>query len=136
MGESGKPSPRATVLIIEDDDLTASNVQAGLTGAGYFVQRAANADQALVALESTPADLIILSLMLPDTDGLILCSRLKANFSTPIIVLTPRPGEVDRALALASGAADCVARPVNQAELLAQVNALVPRPESAQARPR
>jgi two-component system OmpR family response regulator len=107
-----------------------------LSGAGYVVQRTASADEALAALESTPADLILLSLMLPDTDGLILCSRLKANFPTPIIVLTARNGEVDRALALASGAIDCISRPIDRAQLLAQVNAVVPAPVSAQARPR
>jgi DNA-binding response OmpR family regulator len=134
MGESDRPLGGATVLIIEADDGTASDVQAGLMGAGYLVQRTASADEALVALESAAADLILLSLMLPDTDGLILCSRLKANFPTPIIVLTAHAAEVDRALALASGAVACLARPVDRAELLAQVNAVVPAPVSARAR--
>jgi DNA-binding response OmpR family regulator len=135
MGDSDRPSRGATVLIVEADDVTASELQAGLLSAGYFVQRAASGDEALVALESTRADLILLSLMLPDTDGLILCSRLRANFSAPIVVLTERASEVDRALALASGAADCLTRPVDRAELVAAVHAIVPSPESAQARP-
>jgi DNA-binding response OmpR family regulator len=133
MAES--PSRGATVLIIEADDVTAADLQDGLSGAGYFVRRTASADEALAALESTSADLILLSLMLPDTDGLILCSRLTANFPTPIIVLTGADSAVDRALALHSGAIDCVTRPVDSAALVAQVKALVPVPMPSHAQP-
>jgi two-component system alkaline phosphatase synthesis response regulator PhoP len=129
MGDS--PSRRATVLIIEDDDRTASELHSGLSGAGYVVLRAISADAALLALESTPADLILLSLLLPDTDGLILCSKLTANFPIPIIALTGSGNDVDRALALHSGAVDCITRPVDAAALLAQVNAVVAAPRPA-----
>ena len=112
-------------MIIEDDDVTATDVQAGLVGAGYVVRRAGSADEALVTLEQTRADLILMSLMLPDTDGLILCSTLKTQFPAPIIVLSAGAGEVDRALALESGAIDLVPKPVDVDELVTQVRAVV-----------
>jgi DNA-binding response OmpR family regulator len=112
-------------VIIEDDDVTATDLQAGLTDAGYVVRRAGSADEALVTLEQTQADLILMSLMLPDADGLILCSTLKTQFPAPIIVLSARAGEVDRALALESGAIDLVPKPVDVDVLLTQVRAVV-----------
>jgi DNA-binding response OmpR family regulator len=115
----------ATIVIIEDDDVTATDLQAGLTDAGYVVRRAVSADEALLTLEQTQADLILMSLMLPDTDGLMLCSTLKTQFPAPIIVLSARAGEVDRALALESGAIDLVPKPVDVDELLTQVRAVV-----------
>ncbi|HLZ31261.1 MAG TPA: response regulator transcription factor [Chloroflexota bacterium] len=125
MSESNRPHGAATIVIIEDDDRTASDLQAGLVGAGYVVRRAGSADEALTTLEQTRADLILMSLMLPDTDGLILCSTLKTQFRAPIIVLSARGGEVDRALALESGAIDLVPKPVDVDELLTQVRAVV-----------
>jgi DNA-binding response OmpR family regulator len=125
MSQRDGTSPAAAILIIEDDDLTATRLQNGLVGAGYVVRRAGSADEALVTLKSTQADLILMSLMLPDTDGLILCSTLKAQFPAPIIVLSARAGEVDRALALESGAVGLLTKPVDVNVLLMQVQSVV-----------
>ena len=135
MSDSDRPSRGATILIIEDDDVMATGLQAGLLDAGYVVQRAASADEALMTLVSTRADLILMSLLLPGTDGLILCSTLKTRFPAPIIVLSRRrAGEVDRALAMESGALDVLTMPVDVDELLVQVRAAVQTPVSAQSR--
>jgi DNA-binding response OmpR family regulator len=112
-----------TILIVEDDDVTAGELDTELTGAGYVVWRAGTAHDALVALESRRPDLILVSLMLPDTDGLILCTTLRSRISAPIIILTARESEVDRALALESGAFDCLTRPVDRDELVTRVHA-------------
>jgi DNA-binding response OmpR family regulator len=125
MNESDRPPHGASILIIEDDDATALSVRSALTGAGYVVRRVESAAEAMRTLESTPADLILMSLMLPDADGLILCSTLKARVRTPIIVLSARGGEVDRALSLESGAFDLLNTPVDVDELLAQVRSVV-----------
>jgi DNA-binding response OmpR family regulator len=112
-----------TILIIDDDDVTAAELDTGLTGAGYVVWRAVSGHEALLTLASRQPDLILVSLMLPDTDGLILCSILKSHVSAPIIILTAHESEVDRALALESGAFDCLTRPVDRDELLTRVRA-------------
>jgi len=119
------PHEAATIVIIEDDDVTAADLQTGLVEAGYVVRRAGSADEALLTLEHTQPDLILMSLMLPDTDGLILCSTLKTQFPAPIIVLSGRPGEVDRALAIESGAIDLLTTPTSTAELLRKVRSVV-----------
>src|SRR5437899_1328769 len=121
MTQSHRPPRGATILIVEDDEVTASALQRGLGNAGYVVRRAGSADEALVILETTQADLILMSLMLPDTDGLILCSTLRARFPAPVILLGAGAGEVDRALALQSGAVDLLPTPLEFDSLLAQV---------------
>jgi DNA-binding response OmpR family regulator len=123
MSDSDGPSEPASILIIEDDDVTATEMQNGLIGAGYVVWRARSGDEALVTLNSIQTDLIYVSLMLPDTDGLILCSTLKAHMPAPIIIVSTRSSEIDRALAMESGAIDCLTKPVDREELLAQVEA-------------
>ena len=125
MSECHRLSQGANILIVEDDDVTATDLQRGLIGAGYAVRRAGSAYEALVTLESVQADLVLVSLMLPDADGLILCSTLKANFPAPVIVVSARPGEVDRALALESGAVDVLTTPIDVEELLTHVRTVV-----------
>ena len=134
MSERDRPSRGAAILIIEDDDVTATNLQDELIAAGYVVRRVASGNAALVTLRSAQADLILMSLMLPDTDGLILCSTVKACFPAPIIVLSARASEVDRVLAMESGAIGCLTRPVDRDELLALVKAVVRSPVSELAR--
>jgi DNA-binding response OmpR family regulator len=134
MSDSDRPSHGAIILVIEDDDETAADVQVGLVGAGYLVRRDRSADEAMVTLVSTRPDLILMSLMLPGTDGLILCATLKTRFSAPIIALSVRAGEVERALAIESGAVDVLTKPVDVDQLLGRVRALVPMAVSAHAR--
>jgi DNA-binding response OmpR family regulator len=114
-----------TVLIVEDDDVLASSLRNSLTSAGYSVRRAGSAEEALVMLHSTPTDLILMNLLLPDSDGLMLCATLRAHFAAPVIMLSNRWREVDRALALQSGAVDSLTQSVNPDELLARVESIV-----------
>src|SRR5258708_2561561 len=135
MSGSDRPSPGAIVLIIEEDDVTATDLQTGLVGAGYGVVRAGSADEALGTLDSMRVDLILMSLMLPDADGLILCSPLKTRSpEIPVVITSARAREVDRALALESGAADVLALPVERQELLNRVMAIVQPRVSSQTR--
>jgi DNA-binding response OmpR family regulator len=113
--QSGGPA----ILIIDDDDTLARDLRRQLASAGYFIRRATSGEEALNSLDAANTNLILLSLMLPDTDGLILCARLRARTTAPIVVLSERPREVDRALALELGAVDVVSGPVDLGALLA-----------------
>ena len=123
-----------TILIIHDEDTVAADLEHRLICGGYVVRRARLANEALIALESIHADLIFTSLMLPDTDGLILCSTLKAQCSAPIVALIGRANEVDRALALQSGAVACLDMLADPNDLVALARAVMQSPISAQAR--
>ena len=88
--------------------------------------RKPSADEAWVSLKSSPADLILMSLLLPDTDGLILCSTLKDRTHAPIVMLSERCDQVERALALESGAVDwLMTRSAKADELLSRVESII-----------
>jgi len=117
-----------TILIVVDDDASSIDLRNWLVGDGYAVRCARSATEALASLKSTPVDLIFMDLMLPDTDGLILCSTLRAQFATPTIVLNARHSDVDRALALQLGALECLSKPLDRDEVLCQAQLAVSRP--------
>jgi DNA-binding response OmpR family regulator len=113
-----------TVLVIEDD-VGANDLQDRLISFGHSVRLVGSAKDALATFHETDVDLILLSLMLPDSDGLILCSSLTTQTSTPIIVLSERPREVDRLLAAALGASDFLTKPVDFDDLRARIEAVI-----------
>jgi len=112
------------VLVVEDDDAIAEPLERGLRREGYAVNRVASG---LEALEQTDTDLVLLDLGLPDIDGYEVCRRLRAQASTPIIVITARGDEVDRVIGLELGADDYVVKPFGHRELVARIRAVCRR---------
>jgi len=82
---------------------------------------------AKILLEQTHPDLIILDLMLPDVDGLVLCTGLKAIADVPIIICSATPQTRDRVLGLKLGADDFIPKPFDIYELEARVEAVLRR---------
>src|SRR5438094_690665 len=83
--------------------------------------------EAKALIEHLHPDLILLDLMLPDTDGLVLTTALKALTSAPIIICSARTEQVDRVLGLKLGADDFVAKPFDLDELEARIEAVLRR---------
>jgi len=121
------------ILVVEDDLDIASRLDLALTQAGYQVMVAGCGSQARFALEQLQPDLILLDLMLPDTDGLVLMASLKAMQNVPVIVVSARNEQVDRVIALKLGADDFVAKPFDLEELLARAAAVLRRANRAPA---
>jgi two-component system response regulator MtrA len=119
------------ILVVEDDAALARTLRQILTASGYAVWVAASGAEARAVLEQRQPGLILLDLGLPDTDGLLLTPTLKALSPAPIIILTARSEQVDRVLGLKLGADDFMAKPFDDEELLARIEAVLRR-----ARPR
>ncbi len=117
------------ILVIEDDEAIASALVAGLTREGFSPARAASAADALKAL---PADFILLDLGLPDRDGTELFRNLREASSAPIIMVTARGSEEERIAGLDLGADDYVVKPFGLRELVARINAVLRRTNSAE----
>lgn len=117
----------ATILVVEDDDPVAESVVEVLEGVGHKVVRAASGLDAKAALEHARPDLILLDLILPDVDGLILCSDLKAIADCPIIVSSATGRKRDTVLSLKLGADDFIPKPFDIFELEARVEAVLRR---------
>ncbi len=112
------------VLVIEDDDAIAAGLVKGLHREGF---EAVRADSAAQALNSLPADFILLDLGLPDRDGIELFHNLRAVSAAPIIMVTARGAEEERIAGLELGADDYVVKPFGLGELVARIRAVTRR---------
>jgi DNA-binding response OmpR family regulator len=118
------------ILVVEDDPDIAELIGHYLERAGHEVTRLGAGNEVMPRLRKTPADLVILDLMLPGMDGLLVCQAMRsdpATAATPIIMLTARAGETDRVSGLELGADDYVTKPFSPKELTARVAALLRR---------
>jgi DNA-binding response OmpR family regulator len=121
--------------MIEDDAALAATVRVWLEGAGYVVWHVESGADADRVLSEAEPDLILLDLVLPDIDGLILCSRFKAHTSAPIVIASARHGTIDRVLGLRLGADDFVPKPFDLEELQARLEAVLRRARPASRPP-
>lgn len=126
MVQHSRPSG-STVMLVEDDPTVARTLADVLESSGYRVWHAENGGDSKAMLEQAHPDLIILDLMLPDIDGLVLCSALKAIADIPIIICSATPQKRDAILGLKLGADDFIAKPFDIYELEARVEAVLRR---------
>jgi DNA-binding response OmpR family regulator len=124
------------IAIIDDEPDILELVSLHLTRAGFSVREFADADRFNAFIQTSTPDLIVLDLMLPDTDGLELCKLLKrkdAFAGIPIIMLTAKGEETDKILGLELGADDYITKPFSPKELVARVKAVLRRPARKEA---
>jgi two-component system, OmpR family, phosphate regulon response regulator OmpR len=115
------------VLLIEDDFRLAGMLSEYLGKAGFHVIHAENGTRGLALHEREPVDVVILDLMLPDTDGLEICRLIRARSDSPILMLTARGDPMDRVVGLEMGADDYLPKPFEPRELLARLRAILRR---------
>jgi DNA-binding response OmpR family regulator len=113
------------LLIVEDDNRVADALAGVMTRHGFTVFRAATGGEALARLGE--ADVVLLDLGLPDTDGFDVCRRIRASSDVPVIVVTARADLAARIHGLNLGADDYLVKPVNGAELVARIHAVMRR---------
>jgi DNA-binding response OmpR family regulator len=115
------------ILLIEDDSRLADMVREYLGKAGFDVVHAENGTRGLAMHGREAVDAVILDLMLPDTDGLEVCRRIRARSNSPILMLTARGDPMDRVVGLEMGADDYLPKPFEPRELLARLRAILRR---------
>jgi len=115
------------VLIVDDEPQILRALRATLHGAGYTVDVAATAEEALTAAAAHPPEAVILDLVLPDGNGTDVCRELRSWSQAPVIVLSAVGDERQKIAALDAGADDYVAKPFSTPELLARVRAALRR---------
>src|SRR3712207_3053694 len=94
----------------------------GVTGVQTCALPISGSD-ALQTVRSSPPDLVLLDVGLPDLNGVEVCRRLRAFWNGPVIVLTARRQEADKVIGLDAGADDYVTKPFSSSELLARIRA-------------
>jgi len=123
-----------TLLIVDDDADIRSLLAAQLEAEGYRILQAADCSEFERQFGAHDVDLVILDLTLPDGDGLALCRKLRAQSSTPVIMLTARGDPGDRVAGLELGADDYVCKPFEPRELLARVRNILRRAHFPEAK--
>lgn len=123
------------MLLVEDDLSLADVLKSLLEDEGYRVWHASDAAGADELLEQAHPDLVILDIMLPDTDGLVLCSELRARSAAPVVLLSATQRKSDPIIGLRLGADDFIAKPFDTRELLARLEAVLRRATAGGARP-
>lgn len=127
-----------TILIVEDEKDLAATIEYNLEHEGYLVKVAYDGETALNEINSKPGpDLILLDLMLPDSNGLDICRHLKSDDSTrmiPVVMVTAKGEEVDRVVGFELGADDYVVKPFSIRELLLRIRALLMRCQPQEAK--
>jgi putative two-component system response regulator len=120
-------SLRATILLVDNDEVSARFLQRWLTREGHTVTATASAAAAIDATRITRPDLILLDLVVEGA-GFTLCRQLKEDPATrlvPVVIVTSESDRADRLRALDAGADDFLIKPFDPAELRARIRSLV-----------
>lgn len=116
------------VLIVEDDDATASYIVKGLLEEGMVVDRAATGRDGLFLASDGSYDAIVLDRMLPQMDGMAVLGALRAaGIETPVLILSALGSADERVAGLTAGSDDYLAKPFAFAELLARLRIMLRR---------
>ena len=121
------------ILIVEDEQAIADNIQYALETEGFNTQCLSSGMPVIQLLAEESFDLMILDIGLPDISGLELCKEVRKKHKLPIIFLTARSAEIDRVVGLEIGADDYVVKPFSPRELCARVKAILRRTQTTTA---
>jgi len=115
------------ILVVDDEPQILRALETNLRGAGYEVDTAATAEDALSTVASRRPEAVILDLLLPDGRGTDVCRELRTWSSVPVILLSAVGEEAEKVAALDAGADDYVTKPFGMDELLARLRAAMRR---------
>ncbi len=115
------------VLVVDDEPQFLRALETNLRGAGYEVETATTAQEALTAAGLRPPDAVILDLLLADGTGTEVCRELRAWTEVPIVLVSAVGDEAEKIAALDAGADDYVTKPFAMGELLARLRAALRR---------
>ena len=115
------------IYIADDDDNIRQVIRTFLISDGYAVEDFPTGDLLLERFRQSPADLVVLDVMMPGSDGFTVCTELRKSSTVPIIMLTARDSENDFAMGLGLGSDDYITKPFSAMALLMRVRAIFRR---------
>ena len=114
-----------TLLIVEDDAQIRNFIAYALKQEGFAYHTASAAQQAMEILISQKIDLMILDLGLPDFDGMEVIDKVRSWSELPILVVSARDQDKEKAAALDAGADDYLTKPFSATELMARIRVMI-----------
>ena len=119
-------------MTVEDDERIRTAVRMALEDEGWEVVEAESGEVAVDVFASSPADVVLIDLMLPGMDGFELCRSIRKASDVPIVMVTARADTHDVVAGLEAGADDYVTKPFQPKELSARIRALLRRARPAE----
>ena len=116
-----------SIYIADDEKNIRDLIKSFLESDGYEVYAFETGDELKAVFDEKPADLVILDIMMPGTDGLTLCRKLREESSVPIIILTAKDSEYDYVQGITIGSDDYLTKPFRPTALLMRVRSLLRR---------
>lgn len=122
---------KATVLSVDDDQALQTTVAHYLEEDGYTVLSAFSGAEAVAKVQSGSPDLVLLDLGLPDEEGFRVLTKIKAQSSVPVIIVSGKSDTTEKIVGLEMGADDYITKPFEMRELSARIKAVIRRGEPA-----
>ena len=123
---------KTRILAVEDDERIRTAVKLALEDEGWDVAEAATGEDALLAFQREPADVVLIDIMLPGIDGFEVCRSIRRSSDVPIVMVTARADTHDVVAGLEAGADDYLTKPFAPKELSARIRALLRRARTSE----
>jgi len=124
-----KDNDKKKVYIADDEPTIRYAIKAFLENAGFAVEDFDNGDALLEAFDRSPADFIVMDVMMPGRNGFVICKELRKKSCIPIILLTARDSDLDYATGLDLGCDDYLTKPFSPMALAMRIKAIFRRME-------
>ncbi|MEH6943476.1 response regulator transcription factor [Bacillus sp. JJ722] len=118
---------QSNILLVEDDLSIQEMVESYLSNEGFAVTTASDGEEGLIKFIQGSFDLIILDIMMPKIDGLEVVKMIREKSPVPILMMSAKDTDVDKAIGLGIGADDYICKPFSMIELSARVKAGIRR---------
>ncbi|ASV67527.1 response regulator transcription factor [Cytobacillus sp. FSL W7-1323] len=115
------------ILLIDDDPSISEMLEKFLSKEGYFVLTAFNGEEGLALFLSEDIDLIVIDIMMPKLDGIEAIKLIRERSTIPILIISAKDTDVDKALGLGFGADDYLSKPFSLVEFSARIKASIRR---------
>jgi len=125
-GPRGRSKAGPLVLLVDDDEKLRELVRLNLEFEGYAVREAGSAEEGLSAIEEAKPDLVLLDVMMPQTDGWEMLRKIQDQYGAGAIPVVMFSGKVDLAQAATSGAQGFVGKPFDMRQLIEQTKQIAP----------
>lgn len=139
-GRNGSEYVPNSILLVEDDSDISKLVKSHLEQENFKVLTAFDGEEAIALLQKNKVDLILLDLMLPKLSGMDVLKQIRVNSLIPVLIISAKGTDIDKALGLGFGADDYISKPFSMIELTARVHAAIRRatqyvPREEQSKP-
>lgn len=116
------------LIYIADDEINIQQlIMMFLKKEGYEVQCFSKGGDLLKAFREKPSDMLLLDIMMPDIDGLTLCTEIRKHSNVPIIIISAKDGDADKIAGLMLGSDDYMTKPFSPVELVLRVKSIFKR---------